>query len=146
MVPALKIQMLAQILPLTSYNSVNIAQGTALHHFGAFDARRHRLDRPIWVSDDYESARAYKAFGVEAPYYTCLTTRHDFEILDLNGISLFEVWRKLGGGTHAEWNLLLGEYLTRANVCGIMYAGREIFLPNPLNEIGTAISHPSKPL
>ncbi|MEB3047678.1 hypothetical protein VCM43_29685 [Rhizobium sp. MJ21] len=138
--------MLSQLLPLTGHEAVNIAQGKVLHHFGTFDARQHRLDRPIWVSDEYEAALGYRGFGVEAPYYTRLTTRRDFEILDLNGISLFEIWKKLGGGSHAEWNRLLGEYLSRQNVCGIVYAGREIFLPSPLREIDSAISRSSKSL
>lgn len=146
MVLALKIQMLARLLPLTAYNNVNIAQGTVLHHFGTFDARQHRLDRPIWVSDEYEAALEYKGFGVEAPFYTSFTTRRDFEILDLNGISLFEIWQKLGGGSHAEWNRILGEYLNRANVCGIMYAGREIFLSNPSSEIDSPVSRSTKSL
>lgn len=122
---------LANELPLREFPRAEILAGTTLHHFGILDALSHDLDRPLWVSDNYECAVGYKNFGVPAPRYTTLTASKDFEIIDLNGIRLQPIAMQLKIYDHSNWNKCLATYLSQHGVAAIVYAGREIFLPEP---------------
>jgi len=133
---------LAEHLPLGKFPRTSITKGTELHHFGTLDASKHQLDRPIWVSDVFEGAQDYKNFGVLAPRYTKLITSISFEILDLNGVGLQPIAAKLKLYDHCEWNKFLAKYLSSNGVLGIVYAGREIFLPEPAKVINTLSSQP----
>lgn len=122
---------LAEHLPLRKYLSETIACGTELHHFGKFDASKHQLDRPIWVSDTFECALAYKTFGVAAPRYTKFITKFSIDIINLNGVHLQKIAEKLEIYNHSDWNKCLAAHLVTNNILGIVYAGRELFLPQP---------------
>ncbi len=133
---------LAEHLPLGKFPRISIAEGAELHHFGTLDASNHQLDRPIWVSDVFEGAHDYKNFGVPAPRYTKLITSISFEILDLNGVRLQPIAMQLKIYDHSEWNRCLAKYLSSSGVLGIVYAGREIFLPEPGKVIKNMSSQP----
>ena len=121
---------LASALPLRQFARETISAGVDLHHFGTFDASNDKLDRPLWVSDNYAWALKYKKFG-GAPRYTKLVTAHPFQIIDLNGVRLQPIAMQLQIFDHFEWNKRLAGYLTENGVVGLVYGGREIFLPEP---------------
>lgn len=131
---------LAHRLPLHQFPRELISKGVDLHHFGMFDASSDALDRPLWVSDDYACAHEYKNFGIRAPRYTKLVTSEVFEIINLNGMRLQPIAMDMKIYDHKEWNKCLAAYLCTAGVLGIVYAGREIFLPEPGTVIGACSS------
>lgn len=132
----------ATALPLKNFPRSKILAQTELHHFGSLDASLHHLDRPLWVSDNYSCAEGYKNFGVLAARYTTLTTFKDFEIVDLNGILFQPIAMQLKIYDHSEWNECLATYLLLHGVDAIVYAGREIFLPEPSRVVQLKISLP----
>ena len=129
---------LASLLPLQKFPLQKIEASEILHHFGTFDGAKHGLDRPLWVSEDYDCAYQYKNFGVAAPRYTKLVTAIAFEIVDLNGVSLQSIAEKLGYQDHSEWNNRLAAHLSDNGFLGLVYVGREILLADPSKLIKTA--------
>ncbi|GHT86832.1 hypothetical protein AGMMS49960_16570 [Betaproteobacteria bacterium] len=79
---------LASALPLHQFPRETISTSAELHHFGISDGAKHKLNRPLWVSDDYACALEYKNFGVATPRYTKLVTAIAFEIVNLNSVRL----------------------------------------------------------
>jgi hypothetical protein len=137
------IDQLTTLLPLHQFPGETISTGTEFHHFGTLDASAGKLDRPLWVSDRYDCALPYKNFGLlPAPRYTKLVTADAFKIVDLNGIGLQQISAQLNIYDHCEWNKHLAAYLAKCSVCGIVYAGREIFLPDPSQVIRSMESFP----
>lgn len=136
-------KLLSQELPLRQFPAVTLPRDTVLHHFGAFDAANHKLDRPIWVSDEFEVAQEYQFFGVPAPFYTVLSLHSPLTAVDLNGKRLQPLATALNMPSHRAWNLCLAAYLHRGRVQAIVYAGREIFLADPAQVIGLVRTVPS---
>lgn len=133
---------LASALPLHEFPRETISAGSELHHYGILDASKDSLHKPLWVSDRFEKALEYIGFGVRAPRYTKLVTYKPFEIVDLTGVSLMEVAEE-GFIDHPDWYRRLAAYLVKNRVLGIVYAEREIFLPEPNQVIRQMESRPS---
>ena len=136
-------KLLSQELPLRQLPTVTLPRDTVLHHFGAFDAANHKLDRPIWVSDAFEVAQEYQYFGVPAPFYTVLSLHSPLSVADLNGKRLQPLAAALNMPSHRAWNVCLAAYLRVSRAQAILYAGREIFLADPAQVIGQVRTVPS---
>lgn len=127
---------LASALPLHQLPRETILASVELHHFGILDVAEHKLDRPLWVSDDYACASQYKnLYG--AIHHTKFVTSIAFEIVNLNGVSLLSIYGQLNVPNHSEWNKRLAAYLVENGLHGLVYAGREILLAVPSEVIKT---------
>ena len=122
---------LGKLLPLGKFRCESVLEGTKLHHFGELDAAKHSLDRPIWVSDQYSCAYQYKNFTLPAPRYTSLIVGSEFRIVNLNGVGLQPIAKKLKVFNHGDWNKHLSEHLLGCGLSGLVYAGREILIAAP---------------
>lgn len=111
-----------------------LPQGILLHHFGIYSVGSEISRKPMWVSDDYVSAKLYEKHAAatgKTIYYSTFISRKGLKILDLEGVSLMQGCMDLKVYNHHKWNMLLAAALETLGFDGLVYCGREIHISKP---------------